>query len=102
MLDTNLNRLREISQPNLTSGLFEDAKGTIWLSSGMDGLIFQLDAVGKMIGYHGNPGRDNPNAQAAGRSDLIGESHYLAVTPDQKTIYIADSINGKVLRLERD
>ena len=102
VLDTNLKRLREISQPNLTSGLFMDAKGTIWLSSGMDGLIFQLDAVGKMIGYHGNPGRDNPNAQAAGRSDLIGESHYLAVTPDQKTIYIADSINGKVLRLERN
>jgi DNA-binding beta-propeller fold protein YncE len=68
----------------------------------MDGLIFQLDADGKMIGYHGNPGRDNPNAPAAGRSDLIGESHYLAVTPDQKTIYIADSINGKVLRLERN
>jgi hypothetical protein len=35
-------------------------------------------------------------------SDLIGEAHYLTVTPDEKTIYIADSINAKVLRLDHN
>ena len=35
VLDTNLSPLREIQQPNLTSGLFVDAKGQIWMSSGI-------------------------------------------------------------------
>jgi hypothetical protein len=35
-------------------------------------------------------------------SNLIGEAHYLVVTPDQKTIYIADTVNAKVLKLEHD
>ena len=98
VLDTNLSALREIQQPNLTSGLFVDAKGHIWMSSGMDGMIMSLDENGKITGWLGKGGRDTDGAT----SNLIGEAHYLVVTPDQRTIYIADSVNAKVLKLEHN
>lgn len=88
----DLKKLREIQQPVLTSGLFVDAKGDIWQSAGMDGMIVKLDQDGKIIGQFGKAGRTQDPA-----SPLIGEAHYLVVTPDQKTIYIADSVNAKVL-----
>ena len=103
--DTNLTSLREIQQPNLTSGLFVDAKGQIWMSSGMDGMIMSLDENAKITGWLGTGGRDRDTGGAASigaPSNLIGEAHYLVVTPDQKTIYIADSVNAKVLKLEHD
>ena len=98
VLDTNLNPLRDIQQPMLTSGLFVDAKGHIWMSSGMDGMIASLDDNGAITGWLGKGGRDADGAT----SNLIGEAHYLVVTPDQKTIYIADTVNAKVLKLEHD
>jgi DNA-binding beta-propeller fold protein YncE len=98
VLDTNLRLLREIQQPNLTSGLFVDAKSQIWMASGMDGMIMSLDETGKITGWLGKAGRDIEG----GKSNLIGEAHYLTVTPDQRTIYIADSVNAKVLKLEHD
>jgi DNA-binding beta-propeller fold protein YncE len=98
VLDTSLRPLREIQEPNLTSGLFVDAKGQIWMASGMDGMIMSLDENGKITGWLGKAGRDTDGAT----SNLIGEAHYLTVTPDQRTIYIADSVNAKVLKLERD
>jgi len=93
VFDTNLNPIREIQEPNLTSGLLVDAKGNFWMSAGMDGMIMSLNADGKITGWIGKSGRD---------ADGIGEAHYLAVTPDEKTIYIADSINAKVLKLEHN
>jgi DNA-binding beta-propeller fold protein YncE len=98
VLDTNLSPLREIQHPILTSGLFVDAKGNLWMSSGMDGMIMSLDDNGKITGWLGKGGRDADGAT----SNLIGEAHYLVVTPDQKTIYIADTVNAKVLKLEHD
>jgi streptogramin lyase len=91
-LDRNLRRLRDIQEPVLASGLFVDAKGDIWLAAGMDGMITKLDDNGKVVGWFGKAGRTQDPT-----STLIGEAHYMAVTPDQKTIYIADSVNGKVL-----
>src|SRR5207253_8444353 len=98
VFDTTLRPLREIQEPNLTSVLFVDAKGQIWMSTGMDGMIMSLDENGKITGWLGKGGRDTDGAT----SNLIGEAHYLVVTPDQKTIYIADSVNAKVLKLEHD
>jgi DNA-binding beta-propeller fold protein YncE len=97
VFDTNLNPIREMSEPNLTSGLFVDAKGHYWMSSGMDGMIMSLDENGKITGWIGKGGRSQDDS-----TDLIGEAHYLVVTPDEKTIYIADSVNGKVLKLEHN
>ena len=84
----------------MTSGLFVDAKGQIWMSSGMDGMIMSLDENGTITGWLGKGGRDRDTDGAT--SNLIGEAHYLVVTPDQKTIYIADSVNAKVLKLEHN
>lgn len=96
VLDKSLQRLREIPQPTHACGLFVDARGQIWMSSGMDGMVMQLDPEGRIVGWVGQAGKSQDPA-----SDLIGEAHYLVVTPDQKTIYIADSVNAKVLKLQR-
>jgi DNA-binding beta-propeller fold protein YncE len=97
VLDRELNLLREIQQPVRTSGLFVGADGQIWMTAGMDGMVMQLDEHGKIIGWIGEPGRvRDPD------SNLIGEAHYMTVTPDGQTIYVADSINAKVHRLERN
>lgn len=97
VLDTNLNPIRDIDEPNLISGLFVDAKGKIWMSAGMDGMIMSLDDNGKITGWIGKAGRTKDPL-----SNLIGEAHYLVVSPDEKTIYIADSINAKVLKLQHN
>jgi DNA-binding beta-propeller fold protein YncE len=97
VFDRNLKPIREIQEPNLTSGLFVDAKGQIWMSAGMDGMIMSLDPNGKITGWIGKEGRTTDP-----HSNLIGEAHYLVVTPDEKTIYIADSENAKVVKLEHN
>jgi sugar lactone lactonase YvrE len=92
----DLKKLGEIQEPVLTSGLFVDGQGGIWLAAGMDGMIAKLDDAGKITGWIGKGGQANdPNPNA------IGEAHYMAVTPDQKTIYIADSVNARVHVLKR-
>jgi len=35
-------------------------------------------------------------------ASIIGEAHYLAVTPDLKTIYIADTVSNHILNWERN
>ena len=99
VLDTNLNPLREIAEPTLISGLYVDAKGTIWMSAGMDGMLMRLDDNGKIVGWIGERGRIRDNAT---NPDAIGEAHFLAVTPDEQTIYLADSVNGKMVELKHD
>ena len=94
VFDTDLKPLRDIKEPNLISGMFVDAKGQIWMSAGMDGMIMKLDDQGKITGWIGKMGRTTDL-----NSDLIGEAHYMTVSPDEKTVYIADSINAKVLKL---
>ena len=110
VFDTDLKPLREIKEPYLVSGLFQDAKGTIWMTAGMDGHLMKLDADGKIVGWLGETGRPARGAPAgtanAGRGDpnspLIGEAHFLAVTPDENTIYVADSSSGKMLEWKRN
>lgn len=92
VFDTNLNPIREMQETKLVSGLFVDAKGQVWMSGGMDGRILKLADDGKVLGWIGAPGR-NTDANDPG----IGEAHYLAVTPDESTIYLADSNNGKIM-----
>jgi len=89
VLDSFLNvlwKLKPNGEPVMTVG------------AGMDGMIMSLDENGKITGWLGKGGRDTDGAT----SNLIGEAHYLVVSPDQRTIYIADSVNAKVLKLERN
>ena len=90
-----LKRLREIQEDFLTCGLYVDAQGGLWMSGGMNGMIFKLDWNGKVLGWFGKWG---PNAD----SNDIGEAHQLAVSRDLRTVYVADSIYAHVLKLERD
>jgi DNA-binding beta-propeller fold protein YncE len=97
VLDRELRRLREIQQPAFVSGLSVGRDGAIWMAAGHDGMVMKLDQTGKVVGWVGKPGRvQDPE------SNLIGEAHFLAVTPDEQTIYLADTANAKVHRLERN
>jgi hypothetical protein len=93
VFDKNLKRLREIQENYLTCGLFVDTQGGLWMSAGMEGMVFKLDWNGKVLGWIGKWG-NNPD------SNDIGEAHQLAVSKDLKTVYVADSINAHVLKIE--
>ena len=93
VFDRNLKRLREIQEGYLTCGLFVDAQGGLWMSAGMEGMVFKLDWNGKILGWFGKWG-NKPD------SNDIGEAHQLAVSKDLKTVYVADSINARVLKIE--
>ena len=95
VFDKNLKRLREIQEHNLTSGMYVDAKNQLWMSTGRNGLVLKLDWSGKVLGWYGKHG-DNTD------SNDIGEAHYLAVSPDEKTIYVADTVLAHVLKLEHN
>jgi hypothetical protein len=93
VFDRNLKKLREIQMNYLACGLYVDAKGGLWMSAGMDGMIFKLDWNGKILGWFGKWGN---NAD----SNDIGEAHQLAVSRDLRTIYVADSLLAKVVKIE--
>jgi hypothetical protein len=93
VFDRNLKRLRDIPLDYLACGLFVDAQGGLWMSAGMNGMIFKLDWSGKIVGWFGKWG-NNPD------SNDIGEAHYMAVSNDLKTIYVADSLLAHVLKIE--
>jgi hypothetical protein len=95
VLDRNLKKVREIQENFLACGLYADAQGGLWMSGGMEGIVFQLDWNGKILEWFGKWG---PNAD----SNDIGEAHQLAVSKDLKTVYVADSINAHVLKIERN
>ena len=54
-----------------------------------------VDWSGKVLGWFGKWGRD------AGSND-IGEAHQLAVSKDLKTVYVADSVLARVVKIERN
>jgi hypothetical protein len=93
VFDRNLKKLREIQVNFLTCGLYVDAQGGLWMSAGMDGMIFKLDWNGRILGWFGKWG-NNPE------SNDIGEAHQLAVSKDLRTIWVADSLLAHVLKIE--
>ena len=95
IFDKDLKSHHDIQLQNLTSGFYEDAKGQLWMSTGQDGMVMKMGWDGKIEGWIGKRGT-NPD------SNDIGEGHFLAVTPDQKTIWVADSVNAHVLKLEHN
>lgn len=93
VLDKELKTRREIAVPVMPCGFYTDATGQLWMSSGRDGRILKLGWDGKVQGYMGQMG----NAL-----NDIGEGHYLAVSKDQKHVWVADSTQQKVLHFERN
>ena len=95
IFDKDLKSHHDIQEQNLTCGFYEDAKGQLWMSTGRDGLVLKMGWDGKVQGWYGKHG-DNTD------SNDVGEGHYMAVSPDQKTIYIADTVLAHVLKLEHN
>ena len=94
VLDRNLKKLREIQEDFLTCSLYVDSKGGLWMAGGMNGMVFKLDWNGKILGWFGSWGPHGTD------SNDIGEAHGIAVSKDLKTVWVADSINAHVLKLE--
>jgi sugar lactone lactonase YvrE len=84
--------LRTIHEKNQVGGLFVDKKGGLWMAGGADGMVVKLDWDGKVTGWTGSTGY-GPNQYT--------EVHYLAVSPDLKTIYVADSLGDRLDKLQR-
>jgi len=95
IFDKDLKTRRELQMHNLTCGFYEDATGQLWMSTGRDGLVLKLGWDGKVQGWYGKHGtvRD---------SNDVGEGHYMAVSKDQKMIFMADSVLAKVHRIEHN
>jgi hypothetical protein len=92
VFDSNLRKIREIQQNYLVCGFFVDSRGGLWAVTGRDGMVLKLDWNGKITGWIGRHG-DNPD------SNDIGEAHYLTVSNDLRTIYVADSTLARVHKL---
>jgi hypothetical protein len=97
VFDPNLRRLREIPQDYLVCGFFVDSQGGLWAVTGRDGMVLKLDWNGKILGWIGRPAT-NPDPS----SNDMGEAHYLAVSNDLRTIYVADSVLARVHKLVRN
>ena len=97
VFDASLKKLREIPQDYLVCGFYVDSQNGLWAVTGRDGMVLKLDWNGKILGWIGSPvAIPDPN------SNDIGEAHYLAVSNDLRTIYVADSVLARVHKLVRD
>jgi sugar lactone lactonase YvrE len=95
VFDKDLKNRHEIQEHNLTCGFYEDATGQLWMSTGRNGLVLKMGWDGKVQGWFGHHG-DNTD------SNDIGEGHYMAVSKDQKTIFVADTVLAHVIKLEHN
>ena len=85
--------LRTIQMKNRIGDLVVDRTGGLWMSTGEDGMIFKLDWDGKVTGWMGKLG---PGPYE------YSEAHYMAISPDMKTIYAADSLGNKIHKYVRN
>lgn len=92
IFDLNGKPVRDIQMKNLICGFYVDRKDQLWMTTGQDGQLMRLDWNGNILGVIGQEG--------FGANDF-GEAHYMTMTPDGKTIYISDTVNNDVKRLER-
>jgi sugar lactone lactonase YvrE len=85
--------LRTIQMKNRIGSLVVDKSGGLWMSAGEDGMIFKIDWDGKVLGWMGKLG---PGPYE------YSEAHYMAISPDMKTIYAADSLGNKIHKYVRN
>lgn len=85
--------LRDVQMTNLISSLYIDPQGGLWMTAGQDGMVMKLDWNGKTTGWFGKLGK--------GLGEFA-EAHYMVMTPDLKTIYIADTDNSRITKYVRN
>jgi hypothetical protein len=90
VFDLNGKPLREIQMKNLICGFYIDAKDQLWMTTGMDGMVFRLDWTGKILGYIGKSGYG---------ANEFGEAHYMTMSPDGKTMFVGDTVNNDIKKL---
>jgi sugar lactone lactonase YvrE len=89
--DMNGKFLRQYQLQNLLCGLYIDSKDQLWVTTGMDGMVLRVGWDGKVLGKIGKLGW--------AKNDF-GEAHYMAITPDGKTMYVSDTVNNDITKLE--
>jgi len=85
--------LRESRHPGTPCGLCMCRdQHHMFLAHGHAGRVMKLDLAGRVLGITGSPGK-GPNQ--------YGEAHYLALSNDERRIYVADTLNWRVQTLEQ-
>jgi len=82
--------LRESRHPGTPCGLCMSRDQHLFLAHGHAGQIMKLDLEGNVLGATGRQGKGIGE---------YGEAHYLALSRDEKAIYVADTLNWRVQKL---
>ena len=91
VFDRDGNYIRESRHPGTPCGLCmcRDERH-MFMAHGHACRIMKLDIVGNVLGITGSPGK-GPNQ--------YGEAHYIALSNDERRLYIADTLNWRVQTL---
>lgn len=93
VFDREGNFVRESRHPGTPCGLcLCRDQGHLFLAHGHAGQIMKLDLYGRVLGVTGAQGK-GPNQ--------YGEAHFLALSEDERRIYVADPLNWRVHTLVR-
>jgi sugar lactone lactonase YvrE len=91
VFDLNGKPLRDVPMKQLICGLYIDAKNQLWMTTGMDGMVLRLDWDGKVLGRLGTAGFG---------AYEFGEAHYMTISPDGRTMYVSDTVNNDIKKLQ--
>jgi peptidylamidoglycolate lyase len=83
--------VRDIQMQNPVCGIFIDRNQQLWVATGADGQLLQVDESGKVQGFAGRRG--------TGPGEMT-EAHMLAVAPNGD-VYVADSVGRKVVKFQK-
>ena len=90
--DSNGKHLKTVKMQNLICSLYVDSRDYLWMTAGFDGMIMRLDKNGNVLGWLGKEGFG---------ANEYGEAHAMTMSPDGKTIYVADTVNNDIKRYRR-